>query len=197
MRTAKIIRVRRALLCGCLLGSVTLCFSQISKPIRPYSERYRDNQATRDRDKLLPLPAPPLELVVGEKKKSRENERPYHFAYEHIVSFSPKKNGVWHKLPTGGRLWRLAIQCPEAQSIYLAYRAFWLPEGATLHLYDPMHTHELGAFTSQNNKGSAKNPGGFATALVPGNTVILEYYEPKKQKNKGIISIDRVFEAYR
>ena len=196
MRTNRISHLRYSILCGCLLGSFALCFSQISKPMRPYSEVYKDNQST-SRDKYVPLPAPPLEFIVRKKKKSREPEKPYHFAHEHIVSFSLKKNGVWHKLPTGDRLWRLAIQCPEAQSIYLTYHAFWLPEGATLHLYDPMHTHELGAFTSQNNKGSAKNPGGFATALVPGNTVILEYYEPRKQKNKGIISIDRVFEAYR
>lgn len=129
-------------------------------------------------------------------EKTTKTTGVYYFAHKHQVSLNLKDHGVWYKLPDGSRIWQLAIRCPGALSIHLTYSEFWLPPAATFHLYTPDKNEILGAFTSLNNKGSNKSPRGFATALLPGDTIILEYYEPKAQRNKGILSIDKVFEGY-
>ena len=51
--------------------------------------------------------------------------------------------------------------------------------------------------TSINNKGDRKNIQGFATGLVYGDKITLEYYLPKDIQEQGIISIARVVHGYR
>lgn len=51
----------------------------------------------------------------------------------------------------------------------------------------------IGAFTSRNNKSHGK----FATELVKGDEIVLEYYEPSHVTRAGEISISRVVHAYR
>ena len=82
--------------------------------------------------------------------------------------------GQWTTLPDGGRLWRLRLEAPGAQSINLLYDDFFLPDGAQLFLYTDSRRHVLGPFTVAHNLLH----GGFATDLLPGEATTLEYYEP-------------------
>lgn len=47
------------------------------------------------------------------------------------------------------------------------------------------------------NKGTTREPGGFATGLLYGNTIVVEYYLPREVKESGIISIVGVVHGYR
>lgn len=118
------------------------------------------------------------------------------FGYPFEVDFNLNNSGNWTTLDNGDRLWLLSIECPEAKSINLLYDKYWLPEGATLHIYNKNKSQTIGAFTSKNNRGTYQKPKGFATGLVAGSSITLEYYEPQKVKNKGIISISAVFPCH-
>ena len=102
-------------------------------------------------------------------------------------------SGTWEELPNGDRIWKLKISSPEAYSINLIYDDFFIPGGASLHVYNPLRDHVLGGFTSENNRPSRT----FATGLVKGDTSILEYYEPAKQRGKGAVQVSNVIHGYR
>ena len=58
------------------------------------------------------------------------------FGHPFEVDFNLNNSGNWTTLDNGDRLWLLSIECPEAKSINLLYDKYWLPEGATLHIYN-------------------------------------------------------------
>ena len=72
-----------------------------------------------------------------------------------------------------------------------------MPEEAKFFVYNQNKRHHIGAFTNLNNKGTKDAVEGFATGLVYGNTIILEYYLPKNCSEKAIISISGIVHGYR
>ena len=122
---------------------------------------------------------------------------PPRFGFKHRVDYNLENSGEWMDLPDGGRLWRLSLHCPEALSINLLYDQFWLPDGAKFFIYSNDYEHSIGAFTSLNNKGERDEVRGFATGLVYGNQITLEYYLSEGIDDIGIISIAYVVHGYR
>ncbi|MEM7369014.1 MAG: trypsin-like peptidase domain-containing protein [Bacteroidota bacterium] len=141
----------------------------------------------------LLMPAVDLKALILEDQQRDADKLPYRFGYEFEVDLSLKNAGHWIKLPNGDRLWRLKLSSPQALSISLIYEEFYLPKGGSLFLYSPDKQHVLGAFTSENNKAYRK----FSTSLLPGQSSILEYYEPADVKGQGIIHVSKVIHAYR
>jgi hypothetical protein len=142
---------------------------------------------------------PPLDMSLIEQEDAEDevNGMPPRFGYKHEVNYNLENSGEWINLPDGGRIWRLSILCPEALSINLLYDKFWLPGGAKFFIYSNDHRYSIGAFSSANNKGDSENIQGFATGLVYGNRITLEYYLPSEIENMGIISIIYVVHGYR
>ena len=97
--------------------------------------------------------------------------------------------GNWTVLTNGDKLWTMEISSPNALSINLLYDKFWLPEGTSLFLYSKDKKQYMGGFTSINNKGDSINLKGFATGIIQGSNVILEYYQPAHISQTAIISI--------
>lgn len=93
----------------------------------------------------------------------------------------------------------MAVECalPGALSVNFLFDRFWIPEGGKFFIYSSDHNHTIGAFTSRNNKGDNVNVRGFATELVYGNEVTLEYYQPDYVTEEAIISIDYIIHGYR
>lgn len=104
------------------------------------------------------------------------------------VSWNLENAGQWIELGNGDRLWVLEIRSAGAQGLAVSYDDFFLPPGGRLFMFDPEGDAILGAYTSRNNKPSRR----FVTGFIPGETAILEYYEPKFQRGNGVISIFRV-----
>ncbi|MBL0109307.1 MAG: hypothetical protein IPP52_19060 [Ignavibacteria bacterium] len=46
-------------------------------------------------------------------------------------------SGTWQTLSDGSRIWRLGIRSDNAMSLNLAYKNFYMPEGATFFVYNP------------------------------------------------------------
>ncbi len=142
---------------------------------------------------------PPLDMTKIEKEDeiADERERLLRFGYRHSVNYNLNNSGVWYKLPNGDKLWQLEIICPNALSINLSYDQFWLPEGGKFFVYSKDRKQTIGAFTSRNNKGDNLNIRGFATELIYGSDIILEYYQPKEVGTNAIISIGNIIHGYR
>jgi lysyl endopeptidase len=135
------------------------------------------------------LPAPDLEALRRRNEQQPDNPL---FSSPILVSLNLENAGQWLDLGNGDRLWLLELRSPGAQGLAVLYDQFYLPPGAKLFMYDPEGNTILGAYTAQNNKKS----GRFVTGFIPGERAVLEYYEPKFQRGKGVVSIFRVDHAF-
>ena len=143
------------------------------------------------------MPALDMNRIEQEDAKDEANGLPPRFGYPHEVSLDLENSGHWQELSNGDRLWQLTIRCPQALSINLLYDRFWLPEGGKFFIYTADRKHSIGAFTSINNKGGRDNVQGFATGLLYGDEVTLEYYQPKQVTEQAIISVSSVIHGYK
>lgn len=117
---------------------------------------------------------------------------PFRFGRNFDVYITPQNKGVWKTLANGDKLWRVAVQSPGAYSLNFIFNKYKLPEGAKLWLYNEDHSHVLGAFTHKNNQYTEI----FATDLIKGEKVIIEYYEPANVAFPGEIIISTVTHGY-
>lgn len=116
---------------------------------------------------------------------------PWRFGVEIPLQLSLTNSGIWETLPNGDRVWRLSITVPGALSTNINYQQFYLPQNATFFVFNKNAT--LGAFNASNNKENLE----FATTLLQGNEVTLEYYEPLAVQGQGIIELSSIVHGYR
>ncbi|MDR1341968.1 MAG: serine protease [Prevotellaceae bacterium] len=184
-------------ICICFVLSGLKLQAQISTEELPVSFSFKENTLQFDITTAQTLPRLDMETINREDREREEENRPVRFGYRHPVHFTLDNSGQWTTLPNGDKLWKLDIYCPEALSVNLLYDKFHLPERAKFFVYGSDKRQSIGAFTSVNNKGTKENPQGFATGLIYGDKVTLEYYQPEEVTEEGIISIAYVVHGYR
>ena len=101
------------------------------------------------------------------------------------VSLNLNNSGTWFDLPNGDKLWRLILRVPNAIAVSAYFNEFLIPQGGKLFAYAPSYREILEPFTSDNNPES----GYYATDYVHGESIVLEYLEPKNMIGVGKISI--------
>ena len=123
-------------------------------------------------DQHLIMVTPPSKDLL--QQTLAQPDVPYHFALNIPVDLGIGSSGNWETAPDGTRVWRLNVRSPGALALTLYFDLFRIPEGGKLFVYNPMRTRLLGAFTSLNNN----NMSSFATALIQGDQLTLEYDTP-------------------
>src|ERR1035437_7035938 len=139
------------------------------------------------------MPAFDLAALKAEDAVNDQSKGPFRFGYNHYVNYNLTNSGIWTTLPNGDRVWQLGLKSTGAQSLNLAFDNFYLPDGAKLFIYTADKKFVIGAFTKQNNNISQK----FATDLIPGDALIIEYDEPATTANQGRLNLFRVTHGYR
>jgi len=140
------------------------------------------------------MPAVDIKTLLQEDEKAKkENEQiPFRFGYTIDVDIDIKKEGVQQQMPNGDKLWLLKIHSPDAFSINLIFNRFNLGKDSKFFIYNEDKTMILGAYTPKVSNNSYNE---FATDLVQGNAIVLEYYEPKSS-NDGVINISKIIHGY-
>ncbi|MCL2072861.1 MAG: serine protease [Marinilabiliaceae bacterium] len=186
--------MKRAVFIVALLGIFAQhMFGQISEGGTPISFS-SDFDAKREVIPLMTMPLVDARALneEDERLESENVQRPFRFGYLIHVDIDIKKDGIKIELLDGGSIYLLKIHCPDAFSINLIYNRFFLGEGSKFFIYNEEKTMVLGAFTPEVSNNQYNE---FATDLVQGNSIILEYYEPKTTSN-GIINISKVIHGY-
>jgi hypothetical protein len=80
----------------------------------------------------------------------------------------------WTELPDR-RVGRYRVVSPGAVMLSLQFDRWELPEGAMVYLFDRDRTRFIGGFT----QASRASDGTLATAVVPGDEVVVEYHVPQ------------------
>lgn len=161
--------------------------AQISVPGLPQSVLYQDLDERVDNHEFQ---APDMAKIIAEDENDPMH---YRVGVAVPVNLNIDNSGVWTELPDGGKIWRLSIKVDGALALAVYYDNFWLPYGGELYLYNEDKTHIIGAFTEANNNSDCM----FATTMVEGDVVILEYFQPAEQSIEPILSISEVSYNYR
>lgn len=171
--------------------------AQLSTNELPVSYGMKLTNASKGEAQTIIMPKVDMAKIEAEEKEDLGCDKPFRFGYRHKVSYDLTNSGTWYDLPNGGKLWLLNVVCPDALSVNFCYDKFWIPEGGKFFVYSKDKKQHIGAFTCRNNKGNRENIEGFATELIFGNEVTLEYYQPKQVTTDAIISIDYIVHGYK
>lgn len=118
---------------------------------------------------------------------------PWRFGYNNETNINFTNAGSWTNLPNGGKIWRVKIQCKNALTVNLTLENMTIPEGNEFYVYNEDKSFILGKFKEYH-----LFKGALGTELVPGNTVIAEYYVAPQNINKDAsLTISRVTHGYR
>ena len=71
-----------------------------------------------------------------EEDNNRPPATPFRYGYKFDTDLSIENSGEWLDLENGDSIWRLAIESQGAFAISLEYDEFYLPDGATLFVYN-------------------------------------------------------------
>lgn len=145
---------------------------------------------------LVNLPFTMLEKVDAEKLLEEDALAPAPFRYAILekVNIDLRAKGLRSELSEqGGSVWRYRIHGEESHSLQVHLSQFLLPPEAKLYIYSDGYKEILGAFTARNN--NARN--SLVIADLPGNTAIIEYFEPSDPLFEGEVVIGHVGKAYK
>ncbi|MFK7757695.1 MAG: MopE-related protein [Flavobacteriales bacterium] len=169
-----------------------ISFSQVSEGGTPLSWQF--DKIDLDELRFEQMPSFDEEALRAQDEINNINKDvPYRFGENFDVNLGLKNSGEWLDLPNGDRLWNLGIESEGAYSINFLFERFFLPEGAKLFIYNEDRSYKIGAFTSANNTVEQT----LATYPLPGDKIILEYYEPASQFGQGRLKLGTVTHAYR
>lgn len=168
--------------------------SQISQGGQPYSIQHASKGELTKQVPIEVMPYVNVDVLRAEDKVlDNHKDIPWRFGQNIEVSFNRKTNGIEETLPNGDKIWRLCIASPGAVSINLLFDNYYVPKGAKMYIYNADHTDMIGAFTDFNNRDDRM----FATTLVKGDFMTIEYYEPADAEFEGEINLMRVTHGYR
>ena len=185
-------------LCLILVAWATSLSAQITTNEQPYGLQEGSSGAMKAQSAII-LPAPDMRQVqVDDSITELDTAITWtRFAYPVLCNYTMDNSGVWQRLADGTKIWRLKLTIPGALSIHAYYDRFWLPEGSKFFVYSEETQQSIGAITSEFIGGSEEDPISFATALIYGETVVFEYYQPPSVEENPIVSINRIDYGYR
>lgn len=137
---------------------------------------------------LIDLAALAAEDAVTDQYK----EAPWRFGVEYEVDIDPETEGVWTQ-EGQERVWRLAVECPDALGVSFLFDAYHLPKGGRLFVWNADHSDFIGSFDHRNNK----EWGGLALGQTLGEQVVIEYREAMDAPFSGDLHISQIVHSYR
>jgi len=159
---------------------------------RPVPESW--NIATIEKVAPIELEKPNLAPLKAEDAvNDLDKSIPWRFGYDHFVDYGLDTAGKWHTLPNGDRIWRVNFISPGALTMNLIFDRYHIPVGGKVYIYNGDHSQILNVFTHQHN-----NPEEIlGTWMVDGQSIWIEYFEPKKVSGQGRLNIGNVIHGYR
>lgn len=162
-------------------------FAQISSGGKPLIERV-----------ALPTPpvvdfaAPDLVQIKKEDDLSAEKQQPYRVAVALKADCDFIQRAQQTKI-ANGTVWRLMLRSRGAKALSITFGKFNIPEQGQLFVYDINLKKKIGAFTFENNPIE----GEMALEILPGESIIMEYFQPSVVSMLPQLVISELLYVYR
>ncbi|MDR1203790.1 MAG: T9SS type A sorting domain-containing protein [Tannerellaceae bacterium] len=161
---------RIAILFGVLLFTLNNMHGQISEGGLPPSFHYGHSLRSTIPQVQIPVTFNVEDLKLVDEWQVSQGQ-PLKVATLIESNLTMDNAGTWSVLPGGESVWQLNIQAKGAIALMLYYKAFYIPEGGKLFIYNAEKTQVIGAFTHHSNPTVDR----FATEFVAGDDIVLEY----------------------
>ena len=132
-------------------------------------------------------------LKTEDEIEDIKKDKPWRFGQNIDVDINIKESGKLNIFEDGSRIWRYGIVSEGALTINLKFGKYKLPDGALLYIYSDDKNNIIGAFNDFNNQ----DDGVFATTLINGDKIVIEYFEPANPKFSGELILNTVTHGYR
>ncbi|MEG2070626.1 MAG: hypothetical protein RR034_04555, partial [Bacteroidales bacterium] len=133
------------------------------------------------------------EKCLREDEKELNKNTPLRIGIVHHVNLSMENCGMTDALPNGDKLWRILFKSEDAVAVAVNFQNIRIPEGAFLYAYSPDKANVVGKYTQKDFSHDII----FSTEDIPGDEIVLEYYEPANAAFKGEMNIDKIGHIYR
>lgn len=174
-----------------LLISQVMVFGQLSEGGLPYSFYTTSTQKSAAIISSYQASSLDIDALITEDTLQPEPMRYMVYSDAHI---DIKAEGTSTELTDkNGTLWQYQIESHNALSLQLVFSKFYLPQGATLYLYNSDFSEVYGAYTYLNNRTDST----FRIADFVGNSLTIEYFEPNDAEFSGILVLNQIGQAYR
>ncbi|PVW17099.1 T9SS type A sorting domain-containing protein [Marixanthomonas spongiae] len=173
-----------------LLFSICAVFSQESTHHIPISWE------TQNIEDITTFDLPPLDLLGLQHEDSindLDKSLPWRYGVERSLKIDVHKNGALTILDNGDKVWRLAINSPNAVNMSINFNQFYIPEGAKLFLYNEDRSDLLMPLTQNQNRSNQQLGSWF----IDGETIFVEYYEPVSVQDEVLLNINSIIHGYR
>jgi lysyl endopeptidase len=176
-----------------LLLTVVQLTAQVQQDLQPHSFSNAQLVSIAELEVEV-LPSLDLTSILEEDAVTDLDKTvPWRFGVAVETDLNMNNTGLWEVGKDGTRIWRCRIFSDGALSLNLNFAAFHLPEGASFYVYTPDKLQRLGAFTAANHREDLS----FATTIIRGNEVVLEYNLPQHPAFQGSIQLSSVVHGYR
>lgn len=174
----------------CLMFVPVMLLAQISDGGEPLSFSY---ETDREGINTRTLDAPNIQALLDEDQKIEAGPAPYRIGHAIPVEIDFIKEATLTNFSRHEQVFRMAIRSEGAKALILYYRKFSIPEGGKVFIYSEDKSQLIGAFTSRNNLSG----GYFATEMIYGEELIIEYEPPFNSNTEALIEIYQVHYVYR
>lgn len=181
--------MKRILLFASLIFSSTL-IAQVKNLGGPVSWKMKTEVSSVD-----PINLPSFDLQEYMEEDSINDltkETPWRFGHKHQVNYSLENSGEWIDV-NNGRVWRIRFRSKDALTMNFIFENMYIPDGGSIHIYNADKSSYIGAYTSVNNSPSKI----LGTDVLPGEDVIVEFFEPSHSEGLGTLTVKEVVHGYR
>ena len=116
----------------------------------------------------------------------------FRYGLQRMLQVDVTTVGRWDVLPDGSHLCRVILRSPGALMLSVQFDRWDLEEDAVVYLYNETRTHFIGGF-DDSNRGF---DGTMATAVVPGEAVVIEYRTPFRSRRADVLHVASVTHAF-
>jgi len=139
---------------------------------------------------------PSLELDSVHVQKMLEEDRKFsidnRYGVVQLCDVNIKTSGLRTIIPGRGTIWQYKIVSKDGFSLGINFKTYYLPEGASVFIYNSSKSELRGAFTQLNNNKANRLP----VADFSGNNLIIEYFEPLNADFSGELILGSVSQSY-
>ena len=133
-----------------------------------------------------------VDALLAEDASIEGKNHPLRIGVTKDVMYTNYNSGRIDLLPDGSKIWRLKFHMEGATFTSMNFSTFEIPNGAELYLYTPDQEYVIGKFTNAN----LMEDGTFYPQEMPGDEIIVEYYEPANASFAGKLVIDQISQGY-
>ena len=162
--------------------------AQMSYGGEPYSFKNTISQMVP----TIEIEALDAEALFAQDAANPGKDHPMRIGVTKEVNYSMENSGRMDMLPDGGRVWRIAFHMEDATFTSMNFSKFNIPDGAELYLYTPDREYVIGKFINKNQM----EDGTFYPQEMPGEDIVVEYYEPANVAFNGELVINQISQGY-